>query len=407
MLAILTTHPIQYQVPLWQALARDSSVPFEVWYLTNHGVEPSYDVEFGKSFSWDLDSLDGYASRFLRVNDDVDVTRFNRVRLQEPLAKLFRERAVRALWIQGWQVRAYWQAVWEAHACGVPVWLRGESNNLAPTSVWKRPIKRSVLGKLFHRISEFLYIGQANRRLYESFGVPAARLHPAPYCVDNDRFARQAASLRSQRAEIRRAWNIPENSWCVLFAGKFIPKKHPFDLITAARNPRFQNGGQPIHLLFAGSGVLGDQMRKACQVTFDAENSNSISHGAVNGHGRLPGASFTGFLNQIEISKAFVAADCLVLPSDHGETWGLIVNEAMASGLPCIASDACGCSEDLIAPVNPALSFRLGDPTALAAALTALIERPASASDLHAQVDKFNISVSVDTVRRLYRSYAN
>lgn len=406
MLAILTTHPIQYQVPLWQALARDTSIPFEVWYLTNHGVEPSYDVQFGKSFSWDLNTLDGYASRFLRVNANADVSRFNRVRLREPLAKLFHERAVRALWIQGWQVRAYWQAVWEARACGVPVWLRGESNDLAPVSVWKRPIKKSVLSKLFARVDEFLYIGQANRRLYESFGIPGARLHPAPYCVDNDRFARQAASLMPERAEIRRAWNIPENSLCVLFAGKFIPKKHPFDLIAAARDPRFQNGGRSIHLLFAGSGALGDQMRQGCQVAFDAEDSNSISL-AVNGNGHLPRASFTGFLNQTEISKAFVAADCLVLPSDHGETWGLIVNEAMASGLPCVASNACGCAEDLIAPLDDAFRFQLGDPASLAGALAAVAARPASQAALRAQVEKFNLAISVETVQRLYQSRAN
>ena len=41
MLAILTTHPIQYQVPLWKALAKDGRVPFEVWYLTKHGIQPS------------------------------------------------------------------------------------------------------------------------------------------------------------------------------------------------------------------------------------------------------------------------------------------------------------------------------------------------------------------------------
>src|SRR5262249_21925258 len=46
----------------------------------------------------------------------------------------------------------------------------------------------------------------------------------------------------------------------------------------------------------------------------------------------------------------YVAADCLVLPSDTRETWGLVVNEALASGLPCIVSDACGCAEDLIDP---------------------------------------------------------
>ena len=67
MLAILSTHPIQYQVPLWQALARDGRVPFEVWYLTDHGSRQTRDPEFGKSFSWDLDTLSGYPYRFLEL----------------------------------------------------------------------------------------------------------------------------------------------------------------------------------------------------------------------------------------------------------------------------------------------------------------------------------------------------
>jgi glycosyltransferase involved in cell wall biosynthesis len=83
----------------------------------------------------------------------------------------------------------------------------------------------------------------------------------------------------------------------------------------------------------------------------------------------LPRASFTGFLNQTEISRAYVAADCLVLPSDHGETWGLVVNEALASGLPCLVSDACGCAEDL---AGPQFSFPLGDVGVLATKLEKL-----------------------------------
>ena len=66
MLAILTTHPIQYQVPIWQALAKDGRVPFEVWYLTDFGMQPSLDREFGKIFSWDIDMLSGYPHRFIR-----------------------------------------------------------------------------------------------------------------------------------------------------------------------------------------------------------------------------------------------------------------------------------------------------------------------------------------------------
>ena len=353
MLAILTTHPIQYQVPLWKALAADGSVPFEVWYMSDHATRPSFDTEFKQTFAWDLDMLAGYPWRFLKVNSNHDVARFGRLRLQESLVGLFREKGVRALWIQGWHVAAYWQAVWQARAAGVPVWLRGESNDLAVTSAWKKPIKRFALTQLFGRISAFLYIGTGNRRLYERYGVRPAQLYPAPYCVDNDRFAKQAEALRSQRAEIRRAWGIPEDSFCILFAGKFIPKKRPLDIVAAASLLRETDPDQRLHLLFAGSGEMGSELRRACTVVFDADGGGQpiVALSSSNG----PVASFTGFLNQTEISKAYVAADCLVLPSNHQETWGLVINEAMASGLPCAASDACGCSEDLITSVNAAL----------------------------------------------------
>src|SRR5258708_7636394 len=97
MLAILSTHPIQYQVPLWQALAKTGSVPFEVWYLTAHGAEPSYDRQFDKSFAWDLDALSGYPHRFLKVNSGGDVSSFSRLRIVERLAPLFSEKEVSAL----------------------------------------------------------------------------------------------------------------------------------------------------------------------------------------------------------------------------------------------------------------------------------------------------------------------
>ncbi|HEX8493368.1 MAG TPA: glycosyltransferase family 4 protein [Pyrinomonadaceae bacterium] len=406
MLAILTTHPIQYQVPLWQALAREGAVPFEVWYFSDHGIRPSYDVQFGKSFSWDLDTLDGYPSRFLKTNADANVARFNQVRLEEPLGQLMKEKRVSALWIQGWQVRAYWQAVWQAHAARVPVWLRGESNDLQPVPVWKKQARRIMHGRLFKRVRDFLYIGQANRRLYESYGVRDEQLHPAPYCVDNERFARQASELMKQRAAIRREWRIPENALCLLFAGKFIPKKRPSDLIAAALDARLRNLGRPLHLLFVGSGELGEELRAACRVVFDADAkaSQDASEWANGNDGERAVASFTGFLNQTEISKAYVAADCLVLPSDHQETWGLVVNEAMASGLPCIVSDACGCGEDLIAPINPAFRFPLGQHEAIANAVLALLKDAPPPAVWREQVDKYDLSVSVNTVRRLYQT---
>jgi len=345
-LLIVTTHPIQYQTPIWQALQQDGRVPFEVWYLTNFGTKPSLDQEFDQTFSWDIETLSGYPHRFLETAEGATPTDFWRCRLRESLRDRLRAVGAKAVWIQGWQVAGYWQTVREAKRIGAEVWLRGESNDLLPVPIWKQPVKRAVLGRLFAATDKFFCIGSANRRLYRKFGVPESRMFAAPYAVDNERFARQAAILRGRRAEVRRAWNIPDDAYCILFCGKFIAKKRPLDLVRAAEKLRASGQIPKVHLLFCGSGDLGGKLRDACAIAYDAECRDSSAPAAPAVDAR-PRASFTGFLNQTEISRAYVAADCLVLPSNHGETWGLVVNEAMASGLRCVVSDACGCAEDL------------------------------------------------------------
>jgi glycosyltransferase involved in cell wall biosynthesis len=87
--------------------------------------------------------------------------------------------------------------------------------------------------------------------------------------------------------------------------------------------------------------------------------------------------TFAGFVNQTEIVRAYVAADCLVLPSDTGETWGLVVNEAMASGLPAIVSDEVGCGPDLVTEDVTGSIFPMGDVDALADRLTRFAGDPA------------------------------
>lgn len=399
MLVILTTHPIQYQIPLWQALARDGRVPFEVWYLTDHGVQVSHDKEFGKAFAWDLNTLEGYPYRFLKAAPGSTPASFWKCRLVEPLADLLRARGAKALWVQGWQVAAYWQAVWAAKSAGIEVWLRGESNDLAPTTFWKQRLKALLLGQFFRRVDHFFCIGKANRRLYEHFGVPLSKLHPAPYAVDNERLGDQAEMVRSRRPELRKQWGIAEDAFCVLFCGKFIPVKRPLDVVAAARQLKeFSQVAKP-HVLFVGSGELGDQLRGECSVVFDAENGGLSQKRAVTNEQR-PSASFAGFLNQTEISQAYVAADCLALPGR--ETWGLVVNEALVSGLPCVVSDACGCAEDLVKPFAPKHCFQMGDQAQFIEALEDVAERGPKMAKLHKVDRTYNFRTSVNSVAEVY-----
>lgn len=344
--------------------------------------------------------LDGYGYRFL------DIPRWNlrrpsTMRLRQSLRPLFRQTRATHVWVEGWRFPAFWQAVFQAKRSGIKVWCRGESNDLSPQPLppkwW---FKKILLGWFFRQVDLFLCIGSANQRLYLRSGVPSHRLAPAPYCVDNLRFASEAARLRERRKIIRSQWNIPEDSVCLLFAGKLIPKKRPLDIVAAIEALSDEWQGAPhFHILFAGSGALKAQLRARCSVVYDAEEESSDHNSAEESMGSRPAASFAGFLNQTEISQAYVAADCLVLPSDTGETWGLVVNEAMASGLPCVVSDACGCAEDLAAPLDPLLRYKCGDIRALILALRRVLRLRPVRTEIEAIIDRHHMRWTAAAVR--------
>jgi glycosyltransferase involved in cell wall biosynthesis len=397
MLAILTSHPIQYQAPLWKAIHGSGETPISVWFLTTQGIHKTKDADFGREFSWDIDLLDGYSHGFLKVNEDWDLRRFRGVQLKESLRDRLFEQRIEALWIEGWRLKPLWDAVTTAKRLGISVWMRGESNDLRRDAWWKGAPKRLLLGRHFRHVDEFLCIGSANRRLYRRYGVEEARLHSAPYCVDNDRFALQAAALRDQRSALRTRWNIPQNAYCILFCGKFIGKKRPMDLVLACqRLGAGRERSTPICLLLAGDGELAPQLRVSTQ---DAAHGDATSDADPR-----PLASFAGFLNQSEIAAAYVAADLLVLPSDSGETWGLVVNEAMACGLPVVASDQCGCAEDLVASLARELVFRCGDVDGLVRAIRFAMHSQFTLERVVAVADQHHLRHTVKTVNDLYRA---
>jgi len=378
MMAIVTSHPIQYQAPLWRELAL-AGIKFEVWFLTPHAVAPSYDRDFGRTFAWDLDLLEGYPHRFLPVEENWRIDRFNGIRLRSRWKDEFSARGITHVWVEGWRFLELWFAVLAAHSSGVHVWMRGESHNLVPEPAMHRAWKRPLLAWLFRRVERFLCIGSANRRFYLGYGISPERLSLAPYCVDNARFAKAASELSARRPELRARWGIEPEAYVVLFCGKLIAKKRPLDLVGAARLlPSV--GGRPVHLLFAGDGELGRAVKEA-----------------LGAPGSSPG-TVTGFLNQSEIHGAFAAADCLVLPSDQSETWGLVVNEALASGLPVVVSDRCGCAEDLAAPLGPDNRYRFGDIAGLAHAIGQVAIHPPNPAQMRAVVDLHAPWRTVETV---------
>jgi glycosyltransferase involved in cell wall biosynthesis len=451
-LIVLTSHPIQYQAPLWREMAkalhfdrghfdnlkddgRGGPVPFEVWFLTDQGVRRTEDKDFGKAFAWDVDLLSGYPHRFLELSGAWDIKKFNGVPLAEPIGKSLREAGASAVWIEGWRLKPFWDAAFSAKKSGLKVLLRAETSDKIRE---RRGIfgwfRRQALRRLFSRVDGFLVIGQACRRFYLSYGVSPAKMLETPYGVDNEFFRAEAGKIRGTRHEargeggaqgahfdgdnfeilteqqkqIRREWNIPLDAKVVMFCGKFVRKKRPLDVALAARahfdSDNFDNlkgekrSPQKWHLLFVGSGELGDKLRAACDVVYDAECQNAKISKSQNAGG--PPATFAGFLNQSEISKAYAVADVMVLPSEAWETWGLVVNEATAAGVPTVIGDQCGCADDF-GRVNPySRVFPTGDVEALAKCVDEVLALPADPSKVSRVADQFSLSKTAKAVHR-------
>jgi glycosyltransferase involved in cell wall biosynthesis len=347
---VFATHPIQYQVPWFRALAARPELEVRVFF----GMLPDaaqQGVGFGVDFQWDVPLFDGYAWQVLR-------NRARRPSLESfggcdtpGVARSLRDWIPDVALLTGWHSKMLIQAWWACVQLDVPRIARGESNAMPRRARWKDALHRIWL----RGFAQFLVVGKANRDFYHRAGIADARLHSCPYFVDNQRFAASAAELRLRRVELRRSWSIPEAVTCFLFCGKLIAKKHPLDLLTALQRAR--GAGARAHALVVGDGELMGRAR------------------AYADRERLP-ITFAGFLNQTETVRAYVAADCLVLPSDTGETWGLVVNEAMACGLPAIVSDQVGCGPDLVTEGVTGSVFPMGDVDALAQRLIAFSRDP-------------------------------
>lgn len=114
---------------------------------------------------------------------------------------------------------------------------------------------------------------------------------------------------------------------------------------------------------------------------------------------RLP-VTFAGFLNQSHMARAYTAADCLVLPSDHGETWGLVVNEAMACGLPAIVSDRVGCGQDLVVEGVTGFTFPFANVARLADLMTDCALDPVRLGELGSRAREHVRAYSIENAAR-------
>lgn len=219
---------------------------------------------------------------------------------------------------------------------GIPMVVMSESARQdEPRKWWKEMIKRRIVDLY----SAALVGGQRHADYLIELGMRRERIVTGYDVVDNEYFRQKAEEIRSQRSEVRQKYALPENYF--LAAARFIEKKNLPTLIRAYAEYRqrweirsqksgVSDDSAPWDLVLLGDGPLRGTL------------NSQLSTLNLNEHVHLP-----GFKPYDELPVYYALANAFVHASTT-EQWGLVVNEAIASGLPVIVSNRCGCAPELV-----------------------------------------------------------
>lgn len=344
-IGLLATHPVQYYSPWFRELS--DRVDLQVYYAHDPSGRERGEAGFDESFDWDVDLLSGYPYTFLpneaatpRV-DDQSFFGCDTPAIRDHI----RQENFDAFIVLGWHAKSFWQAVFGCHRTDTPVLARGDSQLDDSAPAWKQATKELTHRALLRAFDGFLAVGTRFEEYLRHYGVDEDRVFRVPHCVDVNRFSQQAERARQNGdvSTLQSQFGIDDEAVVFLFVGKMIPEKHPEAFLEAIHRASTQ--GMPARGIMVGAGPLESDLRERQEET-----------GAP--------VRFAGFQNQSRLPAFYTLADALVLPS-RSETWGLVVNEAMACGTPAIVSEAAGCSPDMIEEGRTGYTFPAEDVSAL------------------------------------------
>lgn len=335
-LAIISSHPIQYNAPMFRLLAGSSIVEPKVFYTWSQSNQTLFDKDFGREIKWDIPLLDGYNYEFIEnISRNPGPGSFGGINCPG-LIKAIKNWNADAVLVYGWNYKAHLGVM--RHFKGrIPVYFRGDSTLLDETGGAKQWIRRMVLKWVYHYCDGAFYVGKNNKAYFLKHGFRDDQLFFAPHAIDIERFSVNAVNDRIAANRWRSELGISKDDMVMLFVGKFEPKKNPLLLLNAFNDLALKNS----HLIFVGNGQLEAEMK-----SLSATNKN---------------IHFLPFQNQSLMPVVYQLADVLALTSQGpGETWGLVVNEAMACGKAILASSKTGCATDLVIDNHNGYIFNSG-----------------------------------------------
>jgi glycosyltransferase involved in cell wall biosynthesis len=350
---IITEIIAPYRIPVFNALARHPEIDLTVIFLAKTDPSTRQWRIYADEIQFAYEILPSWRTRLKKYN----------LLLNQKVIHSLRTANPDAIVCGGYNYLASWQALRWAKQNDVPFLLWCES-----TAKDKRAGHRlleSLKKNFFDKCTGTIVPGTAAGKYVALMGVSPEHIFIAPNAVDNELFASRAEDARRNAACVRDQLELPERYF--LFVGRLVKSKGVLEVLTAYSRLN-ENLRSQVGLVFAGDGPLRSELERVAKST-------------------CPGAiGFAGFVQRDDLAQYYGLADCLVFPT-HSDPWGLVVNEAMACGLPVICGESAGCAPDLVKANGRLIDFR--DVEQLANAMQAL----AGDEDLRRQMSRESLKI--------------
>jgi glycosyltransferase involved in cell wall biosynthesis len=196
---------------------------------------------------------------------------------------------------------------------------------------------------LFHRISHWIAISEAQKREHVAMGIPQERITVVPHFYESEVIAAPASSGEGD----------------ALYVGRLSPEKGVDRLIRAWK--LIQDCGRTLWIV--GEGPERPRLE------------------AMIGEEKIANVRFTGFLNQQEMAEIWTKASCSIVPSIWKEPFGMVVLEAWAKGRPVVAH-RIGALPEIIGDGVNGLLVPENSPGELAEAILSLLKNPVRAGEM-------------------------
>jgi glycosyltransferase involved in cell wall biosynthesis/GT2 family glycosyltransferase len=336
--AVVSPEPTPYRAPLFDRIAARPDVDLRVLYAARTVAARTWQVEVHHRNVF----LRGIRMPGMRrvVHHDYPLT--------PGVFHALYETRPDVVVVSGWSTFASQAAVGWSRAHGTPYVLLVESHDLGPRSSWRRAVKDAVVPRLVRRASGALAVGSLARGSLVARGALPERVRVFANTIDVSAWVDRADRLAGRRSDVRRDLGVADQDVVVLSVGRLVPEKG-FELlvraVAGAYDPR-------LAVVVAGAGPQATALERLASEL--AERLDLV-----------------GDLDEDRLAELYVAADVFSLLSER-EPWGVVVNEAAASGLPLLLSDQVGAAHDLLRDGENGFLVQAGDVAGAAEALRRL-----------------------------------